>query len=137
MNLKIQELAQQSGLSVYTIRFYEKQGLLDSRHVVREENRYRNYSDNAIERLNMVKKFQGIGCSLEEIREILQSKDDASVSNAAVVEWIRQKIWDVERKKEEYDQILETLHWMLDYRFALNNDPQKADALLAARHPAH
>jgi MerR family transcriptional regulator, copper efflux regulator len=122
--LKIQEFAQKTGLSVHTIRFYEKQGLLDSRHVVRENNNYRNYSDEAIERLKLVKKFQGVGCSLDEIKEILQAKDENTISNQQVVEWIRHKIGEIERKKNEYDQILDTLNGMLEYRIALDSDPQ-------------
>ncbi len=132
--MKIQELAQKTRLSVHTIRFYEKQGLLDSRHVVRENNNYRNYSDEAIDRLKLVKKFQGVGCSLDEIKEILQAKDENTVSNQQVMEWIRHKINEIERKKDEYDQILDTLNWMLEYRMALDSDPQKADSLLTARH---
>ncbi len=133
--MQIQELAKKTGLSVYTIRFYEKQGLLDSRHVVREDNHYRNYSDEAIERLKLVKKFQGVGCSLDEIKEILQAKDDNTVSNQQVIEWIRHKINEIKQKKDAYDQILDTLHWMLEYRMTLDRDPQKADSLLLARHP--
>ena len=132
--LKIQELAQKTGLSVYTIRFYEKQGLLDSRQVVRENNNYRNYLDKAIERLKFVKKFQGVGCSLIEIKDILKEKDENAISNEQVIEWIRHKINEVEQKKDEYDQILDTLNWMLEYRIALESDPKKADSLLTARH---
>ena len=51
-----------------------------------------------------------------------------------VIEWINQKISEIERKKDEYDQILETLNWMLEYRLALKNDPQKAHSLLSVRH---
>jgi MerR family transcriptional regulator, copper efflux regulator len=132
--LKIQELAQKTGLTVYTIRFYEKQGLLDSRHVVRENNHYRNYSDEAIERLKSVKKFQGVGCSLDETKEILQAKDDNTISNQQVVEWIRHKINEIEQKRDEYEQILGTLNWMLEYRIALNSNPQKAGSLLTTQH---
>lgn len=107
---------------------------MDSRHVVREENNYRNYSDEAIERLKFVKKFQGVGCSLVEIKEILQDRDTNTLSNQQVIEWIRHKISEIERKKDEYDQILDTLNWMLEYRMALKNDPQKADSLLTVRH---
>ncbi len=121
MVLKIQELAQKTGLSVHTLRFYEKHGLLDSRHVVREDNHYRNYSDEAIERLKLVKKFQGVGCSLDEVKEILQAKDENTVSNQQVIAWIRHKISEIEQKKDEYDQILATLHWMLEYRIALDS----------------
>ena len=132
--MKIQELAQKTGLTVHTIRFYEKQGLLDSRHVVRENNNYRNYSDEALERIKFVKKFQGVGCSLIEIKGILQEKDENAISNQQVIEWIRHKISDIERKKDEYDQILDTLNWMLEYRIALESDPQKADSLVTVRH---
>ncbi len=133
--MKIQELARKTGLTVYTIRFYEKQGLLDSRQVAREANHYRNYSDEAIERLKLVKKFQGVGCSLDEIKAILQAKDENSVSNQQVIEWIRHKINEIEQKKDEYDQILDTLNRMLEYKMTLDSDPQKADSLLKARHP--
>lgn len=132
--MKIQELAKKTGLSVYTIRYYEKEGLLDSRHVVRENNNYRNYSDEAIERLKFVKKFQGVDCSLTEIREFLQDKDTNTLTNQQVIERIYQKIRDIERKKDEYDQILDTLNWMLEYKMALKNDPQKAYSLLRARY---
>ncbi len=123
--MKIQELAEKTGLTIYTIRFYEKEGLLDSRHVQREKNNYRNYSDEAIERLNLVKKFQGVGCSLAELKEILQDYDTNSRTHLQVIEWIRQKMSEIERKKDELDQILETLNWMLEYRTALMNGTQK------------
>ena len=134
INLKIQELAQKTGITVYTIRFYEKLGLLDSRHLVRENNNYRNYSDEAIQRLKFVKKFQGVGCSLNEIKDILREKDENAISNQQVIEWIRNKIIEIEQKKSEYDQILDTLNRMLEYRIALESDPQKADSLLTVRH---
>jgi MerR family transcriptional regulator, copper efflux regulator len=132
--MKIQELAEKTGLTVYTIRFYEKECLLDSRHVRREENNYRNYSDEAIERLKLVKKFQGVGCSLAEVKEILQDHDANTRTNQQVIEWICRKISEIERKKDEYDEILGTLNWMLEYRVALMNDPQKTHSLLMGRH---
>ncbi|WP_231575312.1 MerR family DNA-binding transcriptional regulator [Paenibacillus sp. FSL P4-0081] len=46
--MKIQELADKMGLTIHTIRFYEKEGLLDERHVRRESNNYRNYSEEAV-----------------------------------------------------------------------------------------
>lgn len=132
--MKIQELAEKTGLTAHTIRFYEKEGLLDSRHIRREENNYRNYSDEAFERLKLIKKFKSVGCSLAELKEILQDHDANTRTNLEVIEWIQQKINEVERKKDEYDQILETLNWMLEYRMALINDPQKAQSLLKVRH---
>ncbi|HBU82606.1 MULTISPECIES: MerR family transcriptional regulator [Paenibacillus] len=129
--MKIQELADLMGLTPHTIRFYEKEGLLDSRHIQREKNNYRNYSDEAIDRLKLIKKFQGIGCSLAELKTILQDHDTNARTNQEVIEWILQKINEIERKKEEYDHMLVTLNWMLTYRKLLNEDPPKAEAMMA------
>ncbi|NQX71855.1 MerR family transcriptional regulator [Paenibacillus alba] len=129
--MKIQELGDLMGLTPHTIRFYEKEGLLDSRHIQREKNNYRNYSDEAIERLKLIKKFQGIGCSLAELKTILQDHDTNERTNQEVIEWILQKINEIERKKDEYDHMLITLNWMLTYRKLLNDDPQQAEAMMA------
>ena len=128
--MRIQELAEKTGLTAYTIRFYEKEGLLDSRHVCREENNYRNYSEEAMKRLNLIKKFQGLGCSLAELKELLKDHDTNIPTNLEVIEWIRQKMNEVERKKDELDQILATLNWMLEYRITLVSNPQKAHSML-------
>jgi MerR family transcriptional regulator, copper efflux regulator len=121
ISVKIQELAERTGLTPYAIRFYEKQGLLDGRHVRREGNNYRNYSDEAIERLKFVKKLQSIGCSIAELKEILHDRDTNRRANNQVIEWIRSKIDEVERRKEECDQILATLNGMLEHRLRLND----------------
>ena len=128
--MRIQELAEKTSLTAYTIRFYEKEGLLDSRYVGREKNNYRNYSEGAIERLNLIKKFQGLGCSLAELKELLKDHDTNIPTNLEVIEWIRQKMNEVERKKDELDQILGTLNWMLEYRVTLVSNPQKAHSML-------
>ncbi|HET6486220.1 MAG TPA: MerR family transcriptional regulator [Spirochaetia bacterium] len=114
--MKVQELAEKSGLTAYTIRFYEKEGLLDGRHVRRDANNYRNYAAEAMERLGLIKKFQSIGCSIAELKEVLHDKDSQTRTNREIIAWIRQKIREVEGKKNEYDQILATLNRMLEYR---------------------
>ncbi|MNI24816.1 Mercuric resistance operon regulatory protein [compost metagenome] len=128
--MKIQELADKMGLTIHTIRFYEKEGLLDERHVRRESNNYRNYSEEAIQRLKLIKKFQSIGCSLAELKEALQDHDTNTKTNLQIIEWIQGKKQEIERKKEEYDHMLVTLNWMLEYRTLLMDDPQKAEKML-------
>ncbi|MBB3128272.1 DNA-binding transcriptional MerR regulator [Paenibacillus rhizosphaerae] len=132
--MKIQELADKMGLTIHTIRFYEKEGLLDDRHVRRERNNYRNYSDKAVERLKLIKKFQSIGCSLAELKGVLQDHDANTHTNQQIIDWIRSKKKEIESKKEEYDQILDTLNKMLEYRTLLMDDPQKAQEMLKAWH---
>ncbi|MFD2330895.1 MerR family transcriptional regulator [Cohnella sp. GCM10020058] len=118
--MKIQELAEKTGLSVHTIRYYEKEGLLDGRHVGRDKNNYRHYSDEAIERLTLVKRFQSVGCSLTELKQILQGLDTNTTTTQQGIDWVLSKIKEIERKKEEYDQVLATLNRMLEYKMGLH-----------------
>lgn len=127
--MKIQELADKMGLTIHTIRFYEKEGLLDDRHVRRESNNYRNYSEEAVERLRLIKNFQSIGCSLAELKEALQECDTNMSTNLQIIDWIRGKKKEIESKKEEYDQMLDSLNKMLEYKTLLMNDPQKAQEM--------
>jgi len=127
--VKIQELADQTGVTAHTIRFYEKEGLLDRRQVRRDANNYRNYTNEAIERLKLIKKFQGVGCSLAELKDILQDRDTNTRTNQEVMDWIRHKMREIEGRKDELDQMLGTLQRMLDYRKTLTHDPQETNAL--------
>jgi len=129
MMMRIQELADKMGLTIHTIRFYEKEGLLDDRHVRRESNNYRNYSEEAVERLGLIKKFQSIGCSLAELKEALQECDSNKSTNLEIIDWIRGKKKEIESKREEYDQMLDTLNKMLEYKTLLMDDPQKAQEI--------
>lgn len=119
--MRIQELAKLTGLSTHTIRFYEKEGLLDKRYIIRKENNYRDYLDGILEWLQLIKKFQRIGCSLTEIKVILKDKDTNTLTNKEIMDWICQKISEVEHKKQECEQILVTLNSMLEYRKTLEN----------------
>ena len=71
---KIGQIAQETGLSIDTIRFYEKQGLL--KRSPRTEGGFRLFALSDIETLKFVRKAQELGFSLNEIRELLISSTD-------------------------------------------------------------
>ena len=129
--MKIQELSKRTGLTEYTLRYYEKEGLVDHRHVNRDENNYRNYTDEVLERLNVIKKFQRLGCSLAELKQILNDRDKNLRSNDEVILWIRNKIVEVKKEKREFDQILHTLNGMLEYRVSLSENPKRREISLS------
>lgn len=51
-NMKTNELEKEIGLSKYTIRYYEKEGLIQPK---REENGYRDYDDETVQKLKIIK----------------------------------------------------------------------------------
>jgi DNA-binding transcriptional MerR regulator len=67
--LKIGELAEQTGLSIKTIRYYEERRLLEP--PPRTEGGYRLYGPEETARLRFVQRAMLLGLTLEEIRELV------------------------------------------------------------------
>lgn len=65
----IGRVAQETGLSVHAIRFYEREGLLKA--PVRSEGRFRVFDEEGVRDLRFICKAQELGFSLTEIRELL------------------------------------------------------------------
>jgi DNA-binding transcriptional MerR regulator len=103
--MRIGELAERSGLSVDTIRFYEKRGLLGPQQVQRSTNGYRSYDDEAAARLKLVKQAQAAGFALGEIGELLGLWDNAQLDDERIVATLRAKRAQVAHKIAELEQI--------------------------------
>ena len=74
--MKIGDLVKQHGVSVDTIRFYEKQQLLTPS--ARSEAGYRLYNAADNQRLGFILRAKSVGFSLQQIRELLQIEDNKS-----------------------------------------------------------
>src|SRR5271163_4525548 len=67
--MTIGRVANAAGVSIDTIRFYERQRLLAAPR--RSFSGYRNYSEDAIDRLRFIGDAKRLGFTLKEIRELL------------------------------------------------------------------
>ncbi|WP_026889553.1 MerR family transcriptional regulator [Clostridium beijerinckii] len=101
--MKINEVSKKTGLSISTIRFYEKEGLIPEKYVSRDTNNYRSYSVNIIEYLLMIKTVHSVGFSLREIKEIQKSNDNI-ISIDTKIELLQEKIKEVEEQKENLNK---------------------------------
>ena len=73
MEYTINKLAKLSGVSTRTLRYYDELGLLSPARI--SSNEYRIYGEKEINRLQQMLFYRELGVSLEEIRNILASKD--------------------------------------------------------------
>lgn len=96
--MKIGELAAATGLSASAIRFYEQSGLLPP--AKRGANGYRDYADEAVERLQLVRMAQGLGFSLDTIRAAFAA--DGGFSKPDMLRKMDERL-------HEIDQLLATL----------------------------
>jgi MerR family copper efflux transcriptional regulator len=79
----IGELVEKSGLTKDTIRFYEKKGLINLDRKSRRENNYKEYSEQVLEKLMLIRKLKEMGFTLNEIDTFLElwREEDASCKN--------------------------------------------------------
>lgn len=71
--MKTNELEKEIGLSKYTIRYYEKEGLIQPK---REENGYRDYDDETVQKLKIIKFLRNLQISVDDIKAILEGELD-------------------------------------------------------------
>jgi Cd(II)/Pb(II)-responsive transcriptional regulator len=67
--MKIGELASQAGCDVQTVRFYEREGLLEAPQ--REASGYRRYDERQLTRLNFIRHCRSLDIPLAEVRRLL------------------------------------------------------------------
>jgi DNA-binding transcriptional MerR regulator len=67
--LQIGQVSQKSGVSIDTIRYYEKEGLL--REPARTDGGFRLYPAEAVDQLVFIQKAQAMGLTLKEIKSIM------------------------------------------------------------------
>lgn len=72
--MRIGELAGRAGSDVETIRYYEREGLLDA--PAREDNGYRRYTENHLVQLNFVRHCRSLGMSLADVRRLRDFQRD-------------------------------------------------------------
>lgn len=70
--MQIGDLAKSAGVTVQTVRFYERKGLLPL--PPRKDSGYRVYGETDLRRLQFVRQAKRLGFSLDEIKSILRMR---------------------------------------------------------------
>ena len=105
--MKIGELASLSGLSIDTIRFYEKQGLIPPPQ--RTDSNYRVYDADTPRRLIFVRKARDLGFTLQEIGQLLALSEDGHAGAGDVKERAQTKLGELDRKIAEMQEMRRSL----------------------------
>ncbi len=69
MNYTIKKVSEMTGLSIPTIRYYDKEGLLPD--LQRKESGYRVFSDRDLEAIDLIECFKESGLTIREIRHFM------------------------------------------------------------------
>jgi MerR family copper efflux transcriptional regulator len=101
--MTIGRLAEQAGVNIDTIRYYERNGLLPP--ALRRASGYREYREADIERLRFIRRAKELGFTLGEIGELLSLSADRGADMRGVKHKAEQRLEQVEQKLEELKRI--------------------------------
>ena len=108
----ISSLAKLTGLSVHTLRYYEKEGLLSASF--RTASGYRKYSEDDLKQAMFIAQGKQVGFSLEDIRNLIEIRLDKDHHTCEeVTEITRLKLQQVNNKISELTSIQQGLERML------------------------
>lgn len=96
--MQIGAAAKRIGLSLDAIRFYERNALLP--HAPRTEGGFRQYDESDVETLAFIRRAQGLGFKLSEIRSLLNLRRSRMQPCAPVRRQLQTKLADVRQKLE-------------------------------------
>lgn len=99
--LSIGQLAQQAGVAIDTVRYYERNALLTP--AGRLASGYRRYGDAELKRLRFIRRAKALGFSLDDIRVLLGLSDERDV--AEVKRAAQRKLGDIEHRIAELERI--------------------------------
>lgn len=105
--LTIGKVALQAGVGVETIRFYEREGLIDK--PLRRASGYRQYSEEVVARVRFIRRAKALGFSLKEIYELLGLRIEPNATSGEVKSRATRKIEEISDKILSLQQMKEAL----------------------------
>jgi DNA-binding transcriptional MerR regulator len=103
MLMKIGQVAAKAGVSIDTVRFYERRGVLPA--PPRRPSGYRSYPASTVDRIRMARDLQHLGLTLDEVIDALRAHDSGTTCDnelwrlEAVLDRIDAKIAELQHNR--------------------------------------
>ncbi|BAY86636.1 MerR family transcriptional regulator [Calothrix parasitica NIES-267] len=111
--LTIQQVAKLTGLSVHTLRYYERNGLLEP--VTRAANGHRRYSEQDVKAIKFLNKLRATGMSIRKMQQfaiLFREQPEAVDERRAILEEHEQ---EVQERIRELNRNLEVIQWKIQH----------------------
>jgi Cu(I)-responsive transcriptional regulator len=109
--MRIGTAAEQAGVNVQTLRYYERRGLLP--RPPRRPSGYREFSDAAVQVVRFIKRAQDLGFTLDEIEELVRLRRDTRRDRARVRAVAERRVRQIERKVAELQAMKQALSHLI------------------------
>jgi MerR family Zn(II)-responsive transcriptional regulator of zntA len=101
----IGELAQKTGLSKDTIRFYEKMGLIEAKSRQAGTRTYMEFSPEVLEQVVIITQGKSLGFTLNEIKHLIDTWGNRSMPIAEKLKVIDRKLEEIGEKMRQLEKI--------------------------------
>ncbi|ABL79526.1 MULTISPECIES: heavy metal-responsive transcriptional regulator [unclassified Nocardioides] len=128
--MRIGELAHAAGTTTKTLRFYEDQGLLPAAE--RTPSGYRDYTPDALARLDFIHRGQAAGLTLAQIRQILGIRDSGTPPCGHVHDLLDERLTDLDAQIAQLVALRASLAELRDQ--AAHADPDACPADQVCRY---
>jgi DNA-binding transcriptional MerR regulator len=110
----IGELATAAGVSIQTLRYYERRGFLTP--LLRRPSGYREYGRDAVGVVRFIKRAQALGFSLSEVQQLLKLRrlSNSPPSRREAQTLARSRIADVDARIADLTRIRRALSELVD-----------------------
>ena len=107
----IGEAAEQAGVNVQTLRYYERRGLLPK--PPRRTSGYREFPHESVRIVRFIKRAQELGFSLDEVEELLRLRRSSRRDRTRIRKVAEQRIAQIDRKITELDRMRSALRGLV------------------------
>ncbi len=129
-DMRIGQLANASGTTTKTLRFYEASRLLPAPE--RTPGGYRDYSPETVARLNFIRRSRAAGLTLAQIREVLDVRDAGTPPCQHVHDLLDARLTDLDRQIADLQALRQTVAHLRER--ADNPDPATCDPASVCRY---
>ncbi|MFN5494740.1 MAG: MerR family transcriptional regulator [Bacteroidota bacterium] len=99
-------MAKRIGLSMHTIRFYEKSGLIKgSRDEGKHSNNYFHYDEAVVERLLLIRDAKAVGFTLSEIAGLIDAWYNEEMSTTEKIGVLNRKLEAPEERIQQFREM--------------------------------
>ena len=104
--MTIGKLAAASRVNVETVRFYEREGLIEQ---PKKQKNFRYYGEDYVNRIRFIKRSQELGFTLSETRELLDLSIKDQTTCSDILNKTQTKITEIESKIKDLQKIRHSL----------------------------
>jgi DNA-binding transcriptional MerR regulator len=113
--LNIQQMAQATGLSAHTLRYYERAGLMRPQVERDEANGYRSYSPEHVAWIEFLKRLRATGMPIRDIERYTELVRQGEQTMPARLQLLKQHQSQVEEHLKEVEQHLKAITLKIAY----------------------